>query len=319
MAVNLEAAPADTIVVLRALGLGDLLTAVPALRGLRRHYRDGHIVLAAPERYRELATLTGAVDDVLPTARLGDARPLAQPPALAINLHGCGPQSIDHLLTWQPRQVITHRHSSHPAFAGPPWCADVHDVQRWCALLEWAGIQCHCADVTLPRPPAVGREHTGAIVIHPGASAAARRWPAERFAAVAAALREDGYEIVFSGSGAEFGLAHDVARAAGLPRSAVVAGMLDLVALAALLSDSRLVICGDTGVAHLAAATATASVVLFGPTSPAHWGPRSPVPHVALWAGECGDPHADEPHPGLLSITVPAVLQACRGLLGEGR
>ena len=54
MAVSLEAAPADTIMVLRALGLGDLLTAVPALRGLRRHFPDGRIVLAAPERYREL-------------------------------------------------------------------------------------------------------------------------------------------------------------------------------------------------------------------------------------------------------------------------
>jgi ADP-heptose:LPS heptosyltransferase len=87
--------------------------------------------------------------------------------------------------------------------------------------------------------------------------------------------------------------------------------------MAALISDSRLVICGDTGVAHLAASTGTASVVLFGPTAPARWGPRGPAPHAALWAGGVGDPHADAPHEGLLLITVDRVLAATRQILGQ--
>ncbi|WP_241520487.1 glycosyltransferase family 9 protein [Mycobacterium paraense] len=317
MAIGLKADPhADTIVVLRALGLGDLLTAVPALRGLRRHYPAARVTLAAPSRYRELALLTGAIDDVLPTACLGDLHELPQPPGLAINLHGCGPQSIDHLLTWRPQAVLTHCHHRHPALAGPPWRTDVHEVQRWCALLEWAGIPCEADDVRLPRP-SVHPDRIGAVVIHPGASAPARQWPPDRFAAVAAALRDEGHEIVITGSAAEFGLAHEVARAARLPRTAVVAGLLDVTAMAALISDSRLVICGDTGVAHLAASTGTASVVLFGPTAPARWGPRGPAPHAALWAGGVGDPHADTPHEGLLLITVGRVLAASRQILEE--
>ncbi|ORW44884.1 glycosyl transferase [Mycobacterium paraense] len=304
------------MVVLRALGLGDLLTAVPALRGLRRHYPAARVTLAAPSRYRELALLTGAIDDVLPTACLGDLHELPQPPGLAINLHGCGPQSIDHLLTWRPQAVLTHCHHRHPALAGPPWRTDVHEVQRWCALLEWAGIPCEADDVRLPRP-SVHPDRIGAVVIHPGASAPARQWPPDRFAAVAAALRDEGHEIVITGSAAEFGLAHEVARAARLPRTAVVAGLLDVTAMAALISDSRLVICGDTGVAHLAASTGTASVVLFGPTAPARWGPRGPAPHAALWAGGVGDPHADTPHEGLLLITVGRVLAASRQILEE--
>jgi ADP-heptose:LPS heptosyltransferase len=306
----------DSIVVLRALGLGDLLTAVPALRGLRRHYPNARVMLAAPDRYRDLAMLTGAVDELLPTSGLGDVQPLAGPPALAVNLHGRGPQSIDHLLAWTPQSVISHRHDGHPALTGPQWRPDVHEMHRWCALLEWAGIRCDSTDVLLQRPP-LPRDETGAVVIHPGASAPARQWPPERFAEVAVALRNEGYDIVVTGSSGEFDLAHLVARTAHLPRTAVVSGLLDLPALTALISDSRLVICGDTGVAHLAAATGTASVVLFGPTSPHHWGPRGPAPHAALWSGRSGDPHAAVPHEGLLSITVDRVLSACRHVLGE--
>lgn len=321
VALRLQAGPdldgADSIVVLRALGLGDLLTAVPALRGLRRRCPQAKVMLAAPDRYRELAMLTGAIDELLPTTCLGDVQPLPGPPALGINLHGCGPESIDHLLAWAPHAVLTHRHGRHPALDGPPWRADIHEVNRWCALLEWAGILCDATDVLIPRPVGIPFDRTGAVVIHPGASAPARQWPVDRFAAVAAALSNDGHDIIITGSTAEFDLAHRVARAAGLPRTAVVSGLLDLVALTALICDSRLVICGDTGLAHLAAATGTASVVLFGPTAPARWGPRGPAPHVALWAGGVGDPHATVPHEGLLLITVARVLAASRQILQD--
>jgi ADP-heptose:LPS heptosyltransferase len=74
--------------------------------------------------------------------------------------------------------------------------------------------------------------------------------------------------------------------------------------------DSRLLICGDTGVAHIATATGTPSVLLFGPTPPGFWGPRTAGPHVVLWAGQTGDPHADRPHDGLLRITHDEVLDA---------
>jgi ADP-heptose:LPS heptosyltransferase len=134
---------------------------------------------------------------------------------------------------------------------------------------------------------------------------------------VATALRDDGYEIVITGSTSEFDLAQEVARNARLPETAVMAGILDLPALTALISDSRLVVCGDTGVAHLAAACGTASVVLFGPTAPSRWGPRGPAPHLALWAGGVGDPHGDVPDANLLRIDVSRVLQAGRQLLSE--
>src|SRR5690606_29371795 len=59
---------AVTALVLRALGLGDLLTAVPALRALRR--AGMRVVLAAPEWLRDVAVLTDAVHRLHPTPDL---------------------------------------------------------------------------------------------------------------------------------------------------------------------------------------------------------------------------------------------------------
>lgn len=306
----------DTVLVLRALGLGDLLTGIPALRGLRRAYPDAHIVLAAPERYRDLATLSGAVDELDPTPGLGRLRPRHEPPALAVNLHGSGPESIADLCSLQPGALISHRHSAFPGVDGPPWRADLHEVDRWCALLEWVGIPCDPEDLAIPRPPG-HPDRSSAVVIHPGAAYAARRWPPERFAQVAAALRNRGHDVVITGDSSEVDLATSVADAAGLPRSTVLAGTLGLLELVALISDCRLLICGDTGVGHIATATGTPSVLLFGPTPPNRWGPRGSGPHVAVWAGDKGDPHADRPHRGLLLITVRRVLDATESLLKD--
>jgi hypothetical protein len=123
----------DSIVVLRALGLGDLLTGIPALRGLRRTYAGAHIVLATPERFSALAMLSGAIDEVAATPGLGRLHPRHSPTGLAVNLHGSGPESIADLLTLKPRNLISHRHSSYRDLHGPPWRPELHEVDRWCA------------------------------------------------------------------------------------------------------------------------------------------------------------------------------------------
>jgi ADP-heptose:LPS heptosyltransferase len=293
-----------------------LLTGIPALRGLRRAHPESHIVLAAPQRYRDLAMLSGAVDEVVHTPALGRLKSRPEPPALAVNLHGSGPESIADLLALEPRRLISHSHIAHPEVEGPPWRSDMHEVDRWCALVQWAGIDCEPGDLQIPRP-AGPPDASAKVVIHPGAAFAARRWPPDRFAAVAAALRERGEDVVITGDGSEIGLARSVAQQAGLAESAVLAGDLGLLELVALISDCRLLICGDTGVGHIATATGTPSVLLFGPTPPSRWGPRGSGPHIAVWAGDKGDPHADRPHAGLLLITVSRVLKASQTLLQD--
>ncbi|MGW4714249.1 glycosyltransferase family 9 protein [Nocardia sp. NPDC004260] len=306
-----------TILVLRALGLGDLLTIVPALRGIRSAHPGHRVVLAAPEALRDLVGLIDAVDELLPTAGLGALRWPTAPPSLAVNLHGKGPESIRDLLTAGPDALLTHHNPEFPDLPGPAWRDDVHEVDRWCLLLEYGGIDADPTALLLPAPPRPAPE-SNAVVIHPGAAYPARRWPSERFARVARALGADGHRVVITGSRDEMRLANAVAEKAGLPPSAVYAGRTDLTELAALVADAALVVCGDTGVGHLATAFGTPSVVLFGPTPPHRWGPPANAErHIALWAGTVGDPHADYPDPGLLMVRPEHVLTVATDLLGQ--
>ncbi|WP_280418017.1 glycosyltransferase family 9 protein [Nocardia carnea] len=307
-----------SVLVLRALGLGDLLTAVPALRALRAAYPGDRLVLAAPEPLRGLVESIDAVDELLPTPGLGALRWPDAPPRLAVNLHGRGPESIRDLLAAGPDTLLTHRHPDYPELAGPDWLADLHEVDRWCRLLESHGIATDRDALRLPAPPVPAPE-SGAVVIHPGAAYPARRWPPERFARVARTLNAAGRPVVITGSRAEVPLANSVAAQSGLPASAVYAGRTDLLELAALVAEAELVICGDTGVGHLATAFGTPSVLLFGPTPPHTWGPPTTARHhIALWAGRTGDPHGDRPDSGLLMVPPERVLTAAAEALGEG-
>lgn len=301
------------LLVLRALGLGDLLTGVPALRALRRSHPGHRIVLAAPACLEPLARLSGAVDAVA-DARLGRALPPGLHGAdLAVNLHGRGPESHRTLLATGPRRMVSFHNPEVPESAGGPrWRAEEHEVVRWCRLLDESGIPADPSELDL-RPPEipVERRARGATLIHPGAASPARRWPAERWAAVARAERESGREVLLTGGPGEVELARRVARTAGLPEGCVYAGRTGLLELAALVAAAGRVLCGDTGVAHLATALGTPSVVLFGPVSPRLWGPPPERErHRALWAGKSGDPHAATPDAGLLEIGVGDVLEA---------
>lgn len=303
------------VVVLRALGLGDLLTGVPALRALRRALPDHRLVLATDPALSALADQISAVDELLPAFGLEPLCWPEAPPGLAVNLHGSGPQSHRVLHALRPSRLVAFRHPVvHPA--GPEWSSDEHEVARWCRLVSSelnAPASVH--DLLLPRPAG---HRDGAVVVHPGAAAASRRWPVERFAAVAAWLASRRFSVVVTGSVRERAAADRVRELAGLPASALLAGRSDLSALMAVVSAARLVVCGDTGVAHLATAYATPSVVLFGPTSPEVWGPPAGGPHLALWHGDgSGDPHADSLDPALARIQVDEVIGAAARLLGS--
>lgn len=300
------------ILVLRALGIGDLCAAVPALRGLRAAYPRDELVLAAPTWLGPLVALTGAVDRLLPQDELNPPQwSLPAPPRLGVNLHGCGPRSHRLLAAAaRPGRLLGYARPGFPN--GPLWIQAEHETHRWCRLLWWYGIPADPANLRLAPHPAAGVPD-GVTVVHPGAKAASRRWPVDRFAAVARELSAAGHRVVVTGSAAERPLARSVAAGAGLPDTAVLAGRLDVGQLAALVARARLVVCGDTGVGHLATGYGTPSVLLFGPTPPQEWGPPPDRrQHRVIWHGEVSGASTAStpgvPHPALAAVTVAEVL-----------
>ncbi|WP_081844794.1 glycosyltransferase family 9 protein [Cellulomonas sp. URHE0023] len=298
------------VLVLRALGLGDALTGVPALRGVRRAWPGRWLTLAAPLAVGSWLRDLGVVDDVLDTHGLDAALPWRRSGHVAVNLHGSGPQSHELLRATRPVRLVGFGGD------GPPWRSGEHEVDRWCRLVRSAGGACDREDLRLE---ATGAPRSEEVLLHPGAASAARRWPAERWAALARILVAGGAPVLLTGGPGEARLCRQVRDLAG--PEVGVAGQTSLAQLAERVARARLVVCGDTGVAHVATATGTPSVLLFGPTSPRLWGPAIDTDlHTVLWHGSDaapGDPHGAVIDPALAAISVDEVAEAAAALLAH--
>lgn len=292
---------APTALALRALGLGDFFTGLPALAMLRAALPDHRIVLAAPVHFEPLAVASGSVDAVAPAHELEPICDAPHRPDLAIDLHGNAMPSVELLRASDPVRVVSY------ATGQARWDQHEHEVQRWCRLVH-AGV-----GGAGPFPSVTGVLRwvpaadvpDGVTVVHCGAKAGARRWPPDRFAAVAEQLRRRGHRVLVVGS------ADQAATVAAIARTAGVTGTSDLslFELIALVARARLLISGDTGVAHVASNYAVASVVLFGPVPPSEWGPPPHRRHQVLWHGSGrGDPLSDTLDPALDAITVDEAL-----------
>ncbi|PPF61850.1 glycosyl transferase [Clavibacter michiganensis] len=304
------------LLALRTLKLGDLLVAVPAIYGLRRAFPDHRLVLAMPGWLEPIIDLVEGVDAHLPTPGLDDPLPI-EPKRIdvAVNLHGSGPESRMRVDALAARLSIVHRVDAIDGDGGadprsPEWQDELSERQRWVRLVGAYGVEADANEVRLlssTRRTGV----VGAAVLHVGAFYESRRWPVERFAAVARELTRGGHRVVFTGSAAERDRALEVARLAGLGVDSVLAGEIDLAEFAAVIEDAAVVVSADTGAAHLASAYARPSVVLFGPAAPEQWGPP-PGPHIVLTDARVrrGDAFASTPDPAILAVEVDDVLEA---------
>jgi heptosyltransferase-2 len=187
-------------------------------------------------------------------------------------------------------------------------------------------------------PDAARRERWRAAVgsvrpvvgVVPGSNAPARRWPVDRFAALAASLAEGGARVVVMGAAGEASL---TARVAGAVPSALDAGgRTDLADLAALLSVCDLVVTNDTGPMHLAGSVGTPTVSLWGSSDPDEvrqlGSPDARVTGAALPCKPCRRNHCARRGQGTLLehaheecmrlIEVEAALAAVRSALGRG-
>lgn len=161
------------------------------------------------------------------------------------------------------------------------------------------------------------------VALNPGAVyGSAKRWPADRFAAVADALVDGwGARIVLIGSEREVPILAEVARAMRRP-GVMLGGRTDLTMLLGLLERAHLLLSNDTGAMHVAAALDTPVVAIFGPTDVEATGPlgcrsrvvREPVPCSPCLLRECPIDHRC-----MTGVDVQQVLQAAGDLLEAAR
>lgn len=266
------------LVALRALGLGDLLTAVPALRALERRFPAWDLVLAAPDWLRPLVPAIGPSWRLVHTEPLGPLHRSLDAADLVVNMHGQGPHSHRISLAARPARLWAYRHPAIPVSPrGPRWSHVEHEVSRWCRLVAHYGTDTDPDDLDLRDTPAAAVADD-ATLIHVGAKDPARQWQPERWASVARHELQNGRNVIVTAGRGERSLAETVRRRAAIPVAQVFAGTLDVGGLASVVAASTRVASCDTGVAHLAVASRRPSVVLFGDESPERWGPPTDRP-----------------------------------------
>ncbi|MBC8075423.1 MAG: glycosyltransferase family 9 protein [Chloroflexales bacterium] len=153
------------------------------------------------------------------------------------------------------------------------------------------------------------------VALHTGAKDPARRWPAERFAAVGDALAAHyGARLVLTGSASE----RDITAAAQRHMRAIaldLAGETDLGTFIAVIAGLDLLLTNDTGASHLASTAGTSSVTLFGPSRPEQWAPPNREVHRLV---DSVTVTGAAPQDALALLPVGPVLAACEEALAIG-
>lgn len=293
----------EHVAVFRALQLGDMLCAVPALRALRAALPAARIVLVAMPWTRAWAKrYPHYIDDFMAfpgypglpeqswraaTVAMFLRRAQARHLDLVIQMHGNGRITNPVIGLFGARRRAGF-------FQPGDYCPDTKrflpypdrepEIRRMLRLVRFLGAPDRGEALEFPLTSAdeqaarTLRDQAGLsaaedyICVHPGARAVRRRWPVTHFAAVADALAAMGLRVVITGSETERPLAAAVADAMHAP-ALDLSGRTDLGALAALLRGARLLVCNDTGVSHLASALAVRSVVVFSGSDPGRWAP----------------------------------------------
>jgi ADP-heptose:LPS heptosyltransferase len=270
------------ILIVHPGALGDVLQAVPALRGLRT---QGRLTFAGQPRLGRLLTTLGVVDEARGFDGLGleacftDA---PAPPALAAFLGG-----FARVVSWFGSRDATYvarlgALAADPVVASPVPDDDTPVWRHLVSTLASPGLAEAeaVAPIRLAAPPVA----PPALVVHPGSGGAWKRWPPERFAAVIAAVaaRHPVPVVVHQGP------ADRAAVEALLTRlDASVERLVEpeLPVLAAALARARAYLGGDAGISHLAAAVGAPSVILFPPAHLPRWTPWSPTARPIAMTG----------------------------------
>jgi lipopolysaccharide heptosyltransferase II len=348
------------ILCVRTDNLGDVLMTTPALHALRSAAPGRHLTLLTSSAGCALAPFLPDVDDVIRYDAPWAGHHASKAGASDLAMHallkrrGFDAAAIFTVYSQNPLGAATlcylcgierrlARCRENPYALLNDWVPErepehgtQHEVLRQLSLVNAIGA--HTNDTRMRMTvtdterialdAALGARGIDAaqpfMVMHPGATAASRRYPAERFGSVAAELiRATGMNVLVTGSAAEAALAHTLrasAPPAARPFIHELTDALDLGAFAALIERTRVLISNNSGPVHIASALGTPVVDLYALTNPQHapW----QTPHRVLfhdvecrWCYRSVCPYGH--HACLLGVDAQAVVDATLDLLDE--
>ncbi|MCY7322470.1 MAG: lipopolysaccharide heptosyltransferase II [Phormidesmis sp. CAN_BIN36] len=347
---------AKNLLCIRLDTIGDVLMTTPALRSLKESVPNRRLTLLTSSAGSAIASLIPELDRTIvydapwlkATAPRADSRPelemieylrsLQFDAAVIFTVYSQNPLPSAFLCYMadiplrlahcheNPYQLLTHWVKDPEPDAGIR-----HEVQRQLDLV--AEIECRTDHEHLSlQVKEADRESVRSrlnslplnvdcpwVIIHPGATAASRRYPPEGFAVVADQLSLLGYPVVFTGSEWEAEL---VDRIRSLMNSSAnsLACCLSLGELAALIAIAPVLISNNTGPVHIAAAVGTPVVDLYALTNPQHTPWQVPhrllfhdVPCKYCYKSVCPEGH----HDCLRQVSPSAIVAATCELLAE--
>ena len=322
--------------MVRLSAIGDVVHTLPAVAALRRE--GWHVGWAVEPLSRVLLERNPAVDQVLgvPSSRrfrFEDARS-----ALIALRRARYDVALDFQGLWKSaawarvsgaRRVLGYARPwrREPASAllvrerAPLPAAAVHVIDKNLALLRGLGIDAvGTREFPMPDTAAeaarVERELRAAgltdfVVLNPGGGWASKLWPAERFGALAAKLRDQGLPSVVTWGPGEEALADRVIAAS--EGAAIRSFSTTLLEYLEIARRAKLVVAADTGTLHLACAISAPVVGLFGPTDPVRNGPFAAADVTVRRVPPCAPCHRRvcPTHQGVMGgISVEEVLAA---------
>jgi heptosyltransferase-1 len=284
----------DRVLIVRLGSLGDLVHTLPAVNAIRRAHPQAAIDWLVDAAHREFLDLVPILSSVVTLDRRTVAAWWQTRGALrqrryeaAIDFQGLLKSAVLARLSGAARVIGFDRRALREPAAAAFYTERVavppggHVIEKNLALAGALGAADGPREFPLRavRSPALEAVRARGIdrfaLLNTGAAWPNKRWPPERFGAIAAWLQAH-YglaSIALWGPGEQALAAALVAHSNGAAVLAPETGLTDLVALA---RAAALVVSGDTGPTHIAAAVGTPVVSLFGPTDPARNGPWRP-------------------------------------------
>lgn len=286
--------------VFRALQLGDLLCAVPALRALRKAYPGAEIILlglpwaraftARFEHYFDgfihFPGYPGLPEQAFNAAEFAAFLPEVHREDfdLIIQMQGNGSvinPMVELLGAKQTAGFKTAGHYAPDSDLYLPYPEHLHEIERHLRLMAHLGIDAQGTDLEFPLTATDYSERNCVdptleagqyVCIHPGSRGGWRQWPTGHFAALADVCAAQGYRVVVTGTKNELAIVHDVIGRMHHP-AINAAGKTTLGAIGVLIKNAAMLISNCTGVSHIAAACKTPSVVISMDGEPERWGP----------------------------------------------